>query len=259
MDHPVQRPLRLPHFLHPECEDLGIRGGDPLPGPVRLPQRAPRPLGEHGDPACKVGRLGIVRRRLALPVEARWRRPDAADPRPVHQQRIDRESGEEVHPQALRLLAQPADHLRERGGEIAMIAHGRGSDRQLVRTLRGQEVHRLARHRLTEGKIRQAHLREELLEGTRVYHRARQAVLTQCPRLFQHRDVEVGHPTARLLVLPDQAGKLDRTGQPRRPGADDHDIHFERLGAGGVGRDQAVDGQGGLVANRENAGQTGAP
>ena len=109
------------------------------------------------------------------------------------------------------------------------------------------------------GKSAEAHFREEFLEGARIDHRARQAVLTQGPGLLQDGDVEVGHPATSLLVFLDQSGKLDGTGQPRRSGPDDHDVHLDRLGAGGVGRDQAVNWQGGLVANRENAGQTVAP
>ena len=84
-------------------------------------------------------------------------------------------------------------------------------------------------------------------------------MLAQRPGLLQHADVEVGHATAGLLVLLDQAGKLDGAGQSRRSGTDDHDVHLDRLGARRVGADQAVNGQGGLVANREDAGQLGLP
>ncbi len=84
-------------------------------------------------------------------------------------------------------------------------------------------------------------------------------MLTQCPGLLQHGDVEVGHSAARLLVLLDQSGKFDGAGQTGWSGTNDHDVHLDRLGAGGVGGDQAVNREGGLVANREDAGQTGLP
>src|SRR4029079_5661276 len=61
-----------------------------------------------------------------------------------------------------------------------------------------------------------APVRDQLVERDRIDHRARQDVRADLGTLFQHDDVEIGVE----LLQP------DRSSQPRRASADDHDIEF---------------------------------
>ena len=63
----------------------------------------------------------------------------------------------------------------------------------------------------------------------------------------------IRHTAASFLIALDQAGQLDGAGQPRRPRAHDHHVHLDRLGAGRIAQDEAIERERRLMADREES------
>ena len=247
----LERTLHLPHLLHAEREELRVGGADLLPLAPRLAQEPARPLGDHRHAPGEVGRLGVARPGLARTVEPRRRGADAAHRRAVHQQRVHREPGEQVDAERFGALAEPADDLADRGGVVAAVVH-RGRRRDPLRATLGHEVDGFGGNGLAEREVGGLEVGEQLAERAGIDDRAREIVLAQALGLLEHADVEVGHAAAALLVALHQPRQLDRAGEPGRPGADDQHVHLDRLGARRVTQDQAVERNGGLVADRQD-------
>src|SRR6185437_12322888 len=107
-------------------------------------------------------------------------------------------------------------------------------------------VDRFLVHGPTEGEVRVLQVREQLTEGTRIDHRAREIVLPQRLGLLEYADVQL------VAVLLSHARQLDGAGETRRASPDDADVELHRIpGAFGARlEDQAVEGQRGLVLRR---------
>jgi hypothetical protein len=131
--------------------------------------------------------------------------------------------------------------------------HGRRSGHAL-RSALGEEVHRFAAHRLSEGEITGVEIGEEVVEGPRIHHRPGEAVLAQGARLLQHRDVELAEAAAGFSLPFGQPRQLDRAREPRRPRAHDHHVHLDRFRAGRITQDQLVEGKRALVTGRQDRG-----
>ena len=246
----------LPYLLHAQGEELRVGGADLAPLAPCLGQEPARAFGHDRDAPGEIGRLGVARARLPRAIEARRRGADPAHRRAVHQQRVRREAGEQVDAEPFGALAEPADDLAERGGvESAVVHRGRRGDP--LGAASGHEVHGFGGHGLAEGEVGRLEVGEQLAERAGIDDRAGEAVLAQALGLLQHADVEVGDPAAARLVALHQVGQLDGAGQPRGTSADDQHVHLDRLGARRVAQDDAVDGDGGLVADREDRGHGG--
>src|SRR5262249_47288379 len=57
-----------------------------------------------------------------------------------------------------------------------------------------------------------------------------------------------------LLITLHEPSQLDRTGQPGRSRADDQHVHLDRLGAGRVVQDEAIEWEGKLMTCRHDGG-----
>ena len=57
---------------------------------------------------------------------------------------------------------------------------------------------------------------------------------------LEHADLNVAQISAGLVVGLDQPGERDRSGQSRRPAADEENIHRNRLGIGRLRQDQPL-------------------
>ena len=216
-------------------------------------KQTPRPLGQDGDPGGQVGRLGVARGRLALAVEPRGRGADAADRVALHQQRVHRESGEEVDPQLLGPLAQPADDLAERCRVVALLCIVGGVGIRCARPLRQES--RPTRPRLAGGR-----------ESRRVVSSGKSSWkargLTTAPERLCSPRLSAFSSTAMLRsAMPPPAcwscltkpRQLDGAGESRRPGAHDEHVHLDRLGVRWIAEDQPVERKRGLMRRGESS------
>ncbi len=113
VDYAIQGPLHIPHFLHAEREDLGIRRAHVSPLAPGLRQHPTRPLGEDRDLRSDVGRLLIPGARLAAAIEAGCGGANAPHGLTLDQERRDGESRKEVDARLLRLFSEPAHDLAD--------------------------------------------------------------------------------------------------------------------------------------------------
>jgi hypothetical protein len=134
----------------------------------------------------------------------------------------------------------------------------RGRGRDPLRPALGHEVDGFGGDGLAEGKVGRLEVGKQLLEGPRVHHRARKIVLAQTLGFLEHADAEIGHAAAALLIALHQLRQLDRAGEPRGAAADDQHVHLDRLGARRVTQDDFVEGDGGLMADREDGMHDGS-
>ena len=200
----------LPHLFHPQRKELGVGRADLLPLPVSLRQQPAGTFGDDRHPGREIGRLGIVGGGLAAPVEPRRRGAHAANCFAVHQQTTHGKAGKQIDAETFGTLPQPANDLADRRGVVVPVVHRRRRRNTLGPAL-GHEVHRLGFHRLAKREVRDRNIGEQLPKRAGVDHRAREIVLAQAPRLFQHGDVEVArrpggqarwHRKARPARLP---------------------------------------------------------
>jgi hypothetical protein len=83
-------------------------------------------------------------------------------------------------------------------------------------------------------------------------------VLAEGGRLVEHGDLDLAQAAARLgVLLAARLRQLDGRRQPGRPAADDHDVHLDRLGVRGVGDDDPLARERGLVMGGDD-GPAGA-
>ena len=111
----------------------------------------------------------------------------------VHQQRVHREAGEQVHAELFGALAEPADDLAERRGVVARVVHRRRRGDPLRPAL-GHEVDRLAGNGLAEGKVGRLHDRERARARRGGSPPRRRDCARPGSGLLEHADVEVGQP-----------------------------------------------------------------
>jgi hypothetical protein len=78
-------------------------------------------------------------------------------------------------------------------------------------------------------------------------------VLAQAGGLFQHADGELG------AVLPRPFRQRNRGSETGGTGPDDQDIQRDGVGCRSLGADQALERQGGLMADRDEGRQYGSP
>ena len=203
------------------------------------------PSASDGDAGGDVGGRRVRRAGRAVAIEAGRRGADAADRVPFHQQRIHREAREQVDPQLLGPLAEPADDLADRRREVAAVVHGgrRGDPERLARR---QEVHRFGVHVAAEGKVGVLEVGKELAEGARVDDRTGEIVLAQAFGFLEDGDIEI--------VVLGQPRQLDGARESGRPRTHDRHVHLERFGGRRVGEDQPVERERRLVAGGQNRG-----
>ena len=234
--------------LTPSAKICGFSRVTPCHCAPRLPQRAARALGQHGDARREV-RGGLAAAAVAaLPAGGG---AHAAHGLPVHEQGVDREAGKDVDAHPLGLVAQPAADLADAGREVPRVVHGRGRG-DLDLPVLAQQVDGFLDDLVLERKVLVLELGKELAEGARVHHGAGEVVLAQGAGLVQHGDLGLAQGAAGLGVLLDQARELDGARQPGRAGAHDHHVHLDRLGVGRVGDDHPLARKRRLVADGKN-------
>ena len=192
-------------------------------------------LGEHGRLRDQVRARLEVAELLALAAAALVARADAAHDAVLDEQLVRGGLGQDVHARLLRLLAEEAAELRDRGDVVAVVAERRRRGHQRDRALLGHEVDRVLRHRAVGRPVLLRQVREELLHRRRVHHRARHQVRAGALALLDERDRHLAEALHQLLVLADELHQPDRARQPGRAAAHDHDAYLDPLVLG-IGR-----------------------
>ena len=137
---------------------------------------------------------------------------------------------EDVDARLFHELTEPLHQLIERDDVVAVVPQRRRSDRKLQRAGGGEEIGRI----VGDGSIERRGLlevRNQLAQSARVHDRAGELVRAEFARLLEHINI-LGGKRGRapgLGVLFDEPRKMQRTGQPARPRADDEYVRFELL------------------------------
>ena len=211
----------LPQFLDADPVGLRIAAFAQIEfGPQVLGQRTAAAFGKNRLPGVQFHpRLKAVRR---LPV--------LAQPHVAGSHALDRavlviedfsggEAGIDFDAEGFGLLAQPTAEVAEADDVVTVIAHLRRR-RQLERAAFAEIEQAVFSGRRVQRRTAFLPVGEELGQRTRFEHGAGQDVGTDFGALFQqtHRDFAAG--------LCSQLLDADRSGEPRRAAADDHDVVF---------------------------------
>ena len=160
---------------------------------------------------------------VAMAAHAAVPRPHADDTVAVHQQ-LGRGKTRE-HVDALRVdePRQPFSKLLNRDDVIPVVAERRRREGKLDLARSCEEVDAILVDLCGQRRPFGFEVGDQLPEGTRIQHGARQQMRTGFRRFFEEGDAQ--RLSSRLLEL----GKPECRRQPRRPTADDQDVDVERL------------------------------
>ena len=207
-------------------EPVGLRGDalaelEALEG--ALGERAAAAFGQERDPAHELDAGLEVGAGLAVALDALVVGDHAADAAlAVVEELRARRLGQDVDPQLLGLLRQPAADIAEADDVVALVVHlrrrgqadgaGLGEIEELVLPGRGLERGALL-----------LPVRDQLGERARLDHRTGEDVRPHLRALLEHADGDLPALLRRELAQP------DRRRQAGRAGADDHDVVGHRL------------------------------
>jgi hypothetical protein len=236
VDHAVERLRHLPDLLHAELPLLRVLGAQLEVPDGGAREVALRALGQHGGLADQVRAGFEVAELLALAAAALVAAPHADHVPAVHEQPRRGGLAEDVHAGLLGLLGQPAAELGDRDHVVAVVAEGRGHRLERDRALAvGQQVDGVPVDGAVAGPVVLGQVGEERLHRRRPHHGAREQVRAGALALLDERHRHLAQRLGERLVLGQQLGQPDRTGEARRPAADDHHADLDALLLG-VGR-----------------------
>ena len=214
----------LPQLLDADAVGLRVH-------PIAQIEALEQPLGQVA--AAALGEDGHPRVQLDAGLEARLRLPVASDAHVPGRHPLDRavfavehlgsgKARKDRDVERLRLLAEPAAQVPEADDVVAGVVHlGRG--RQPHRAAPGQEEEPVLARGGVQRRPALLPVREQLVERTRLQHRAGEDVGADLGPLLDDADGEV------RAVLRAKLPQPDRGGQSRRPRPDDDDVELHRL------------------------------
>ena len=225
-DEPRAVPLGpdLPELLDPDAVGLRL---DPVAKAEALHQPeaevAAAPLGEEGVLRAELHAGHEVVGGLAVAPHPHVPGDDPADRAVLAVQHVGGgEAGEHLRPQLLRLRGEPPAEVPEADDVVAVVLE-RGRE-QTVRPREpsplGEEEEAFLRHLGVDGRLAVAPVREELLEGARLEHRAGEDVGADLGPLLDHADAQV------VAALLGELAKPHGRGEARRSRPDDHHVEL---------------------------------
>ncbi len=230
VDHPVERPRDLPHFLHAELPHLR-RGIAAQPEVIErdagdVPIRA---LREHGHPGnevtarLEVGQLLVLQARPLSPVRT------PTTPPPSTRRSTAEVSGRNIAPSASARSASQRPSCERETTTLPWlrIGGGVGIGRPAVA---GQDVHLLVVDLAVGGHAVEAAVTvEETLQRAGADHRAGQEVRPGLLAFLDDRERDVAESLGDLLVLLEQLPEADRAGEAGGSGAHHEHAHLDAL------------------------------
>jgi hypothetical protein len=127
-------------------------------------------------------------------------------------------AGEDLYPEPLGLLGEPAADVAKAHYVVPVVAETRGEHEagHLPRRALREKNEAILADRRIERRVELFPVRDELVQRARVHHRAGQDVRADFRSLFQHAHADL------VLLLRSELLQADRRGEPRRARPDDH-------------------------------------
>ncbi len=132
------------------------------------------------------------------------------------------EAGIDLGAELLGLLAEPLHDVAHADDVVALIVH-LGRRRQRPRTLGREKLEPVLGDRRMKRGLPRLPVRNQLVQGARLEHRAREGVTTELGRLLEYADRDLA------LALDAQLAQPDGGREAGRSGTDDDDVELHAL------------------------------
>ena len=222
--------LDVPQFLDADSVTLRVQIIEFLFFDELLGERAARAFGEHCHFCAQfvTGREIVL--GLAVLVDAFVFGDDAGDAIAFVNQFAAAELCEKVYAGGFHQAAEPLGDFVQRNDVIAGVHKRRRSNRRAERGTFGKEQRGRISHRSIE-RSSFCEVRYQFSKRLRIHDRAGKLVRANFAAFFQHVNIlrrQFGLGAGRGVRF-DEIGKVQRTGESRRPRTDDQHIRFELL------------------------------
>ncbi len=194
-------------------------------------------LGENGVGRAQLHSGRVVGAMLAGFCDAHVAGGDAGDAAVFVEHLGGGETGIDLDPQRLGLLAEPAADIAERGDVVALVVHGRRR-RQADRAVAGEVHETVVGRRRGERGAALAPIRQQLIQRARLDDGAGQDVGADLCTFFDHADGGVGG----------ELFQANGGGEAGWAGAHHHHVELHRFPGRGFGHLLFLIGQSGLIS-----------
>ena len=220
--------LHIPQFLDADAVDLRIQAVELQLADEIFCERAAGAFGEHSDFGAKLVAGREVIFRFAVLIHAFVFGEDARDSVFFVEKFAACELREKIHAFLFHQATEPFHEFVERDDVVAMILQRRRRDGQLVGVFFGKKVSGVA----GDGRVERRGFFEvgnKFAERARVHDGAGKLVSANFARLLEHVDIFRGKRGRflRVVVQIEKIGKMQRAGEPGRPGTDDQNVRVK--------------------------------